>query len=213
MSKAVIWDFNGTLLDDLAISLATINELLAENSLRRLPDAAAYRKVFGFPVRAYYTRLGFDFEKQPFDRLAERYMELWHQKEHTAGLTEGALDTLSAFRAAGVRQFLLSATEEQALKAHAASLGIAEFFEGIYGAADCYGEGKKSAALALKSVLGETDNVSYIGDTPHDVEIAALFGGKMYYFKGGHQLPPQNLPETIRQAQTLTEIKEAILCS
>ena len=74
MIETVIWDWNGTLLDDLSVSFEATNRLLAANGRAPLADLDCYRAVFSFPVIDYYRRIGFDFDQLPFDQLAQQYM-------------------------------------------------------------------------------------------------------------------------------------------
>ena len=54
--RCVIWDWNGTLLDDLQLCLRLLNEMLEEDGCPNRYDLAAYREIFGFPVVDYYRR-------------------------------------------------------------------------------------------------------------------------------------------------------------
>ena len=65
--RHVIWDWNGTLLDDAWLCVEVMNALLTPHRLPPL-DAARYQALFSFPVRDYYRRLGFDFDAESFDR-------------------------------------------------------------------------------------------------------------------------------------------------
>ena len=59
--QTVVWDFNGTLLDDLGIGIASINALLARRGMPLVESHDAYHRIFCFPIREYYRRLGFEF--------------------------------------------------------------------------------------------------------------------------------------------------------
>ena len=59
--KLIIWDWNGTLIDDTWMCIEVINELLVKYSKQTL-TLETYHKVFDFPVKTYYERIGFDFE-------------------------------------------------------------------------------------------------------------------------------------------------------
>ena len=50
--KNVVWDWNGTLLDDVKISVDTINVMLERKHLGKL-TVEEYRSIFGFPVKPY----------------------------------------------------------------------------------------------------------------------------------------------------------------
>ena len=43
--KKIVWDWNGTLFDDIDLCLECINTLLVHHGLSCLPDKEAYRKV------------------------------------------------------------------------------------------------------------------------------------------------------------------------
>ena len=48
--RHVIWDWNGTLVDDVAATLAAVNRMLSARGMPAL-DIVRYREVFDFPVR------------------------------------------------------------------------------------------------------------------------------------------------------------------
>ena len=63
----ILWDWNGTLLDDVALCNDALNRLLARYGYPQRYDREGYRAVFGFPVQEYYARAGFDFARHSFD--------------------------------------------------------------------------------------------------------------------------------------------------
>ncbi|MBK7029079.1 MAG: hypothetical protein IPH45_07645 [Bacteroidales bacterium] len=72
----IILDWNGTLLDDTAICLDSMNQMLSHRHLPLL-TLEKYREVFTFPVIQYYTTIGFDFETEPWDKAAIGFIELY----------------------------------------------------------------------------------------------------------------------------------------
>ena len=61
----LIWDFNGTILQDMDLGIRCTNTMLTERGLPVIPSVEAYREIFGFPIDEYYRRLGFDFVLAP----------------------------------------------------------------------------------------------------------------------------------------------------
>ena len=59
----VLWDWNGTLLDDVALCVDALNRLLRIYHYPQQYSLAQYREIFGFPIEDYYIRAGFDFSK------------------------------------------------------------------------------------------------------------------------------------------------------
>ena len=107
----LIWDFNGTLYDDVQACLDSIDTLLVRYGKPPLGTKERYREVFGFPIEEYYRRAGFDFDEAPFEKLAHEWVELYFTNSIHSGLYPGAGDALGAFRSMGYRHTLLSATE------------------------------------------------------------------------------------------------------
>ena len=116
----VIWDWNGTLLDDVERSIATINIMLRRRGMKMLKGREEYRGVFGFPVIEYYEKVGFDFSREPFEKLAEEFIGLFHAPGGiNSPLQENAEEVLGALRERQVEQVILSAAqlEKQVIRA------------------------------------------------------------------------------------------------
>ena len=76
MTEYLIWDWNGTLLDDVDFNRAATNKILRREGLAEMESVEYYRSIFGFPTEEYYRRAGFDFSKTPYNQLAEDYSEI-----------------------------------------------------------------------------------------------------------------------------------------
>ena len=102
--ELILWDWNGTLLDDVQLCEDALNRLLARFGYPQRYDREQYRAIFGFPVQDYYARAGFDFARHSFDELARSFMEDYIPASAACPLLDGAREALEAFRAAGLRQ-------------------------------------------------------------------------------------------------------------
>lgn len=69
----IIWDFNGTILDDVQVGIDSANELLTRYGLKKIKDVDHYHSIFGFPIKSYYERLGFDFNVLDYNVLAHEW--------------------------------------------------------------------------------------------------------------------------------------------
>ena len=184
----IVWDWNGTLCDDVAVCIDVMNGLLAEQGLPPIPDVETYRGLFCFPVIRYYERLGFDFAKTPFETLAHAYIAGYAAAQHRAGLCPDALDTLDALQNRGVRQAVLSAGEQNSLLAQMAPFPIASYFSDILGVSDHYGRSKRDRAVAWVAEEGlDPRRTLFIGDTVHDFEVASACGADCILIAAGHQ--------------------------
>ncbi|MCL1792838.1 MAG: HAD family hydrolase [Oscillospiraceae bacterium] len=184
----VIWDWNGTLLDDANLCLNVINELLSKRNLRPIRDIAAYREIFGFPVMDYYRRAGFDFDKEPFEIPAKEFVRLYHSDESRFRLFGGAKETLAALCKMGAKQVILSASETNNLRSQTDLFDIGHYFEDILGISDIYAESKidiGKAYIAENCICGS--RAVLIGDTAHDHEAAKAMGVDCILISNGHQ--------------------------
>lgn len=184
----LVWDWNGTLCNDLAISIEVINSLLAEEHLPQLTGVAAYHAAFGFPVIHYYEKLGFDFAKTPFSVLADRYIAAYTAAQSRAGLAADALPTLDALRARGIRQVILSAGRQDNLLAQMTPFSILHYFSEILGVSDHYGHSKRDLAVNWMAARGlDPVRTLFVGDTVHDFEVASACGADCLLVAAGHQ--------------------------
>ena len=128
-TSLVIWDFNGTLLDDTGISIEAINTVLSRRGLKTVRSKEDFQNIFTFPVEEYYRRLGFDFEKEPFTVPADEWVKLYDEKKFFSPAVEGAPETVKKLSGMGVRQIVLSACEKNLLRSQLEKIGILACFD------------------------------------------------------------------------------------
>lgn len=187
MPPFCVWDWNGTLLDDVGVCVDTMNGMLQKRGLPLL-DLERYRAIFTFPVQEYYRAAGFDFEREPFAELAEEYIVPYNRAALGCGLCPGARGALERLKGAGVRQVVVSASHEKALAEQVAALGIGGYFEAVLGIRDSLGGGKAGLARAYLQAQGaDFRRVCCIGDTRHDFEVAQEMGCGCVLVARGHQ--------------------------
>ncbi|MGB4122932.1 MAG: HAD hydrolase-like protein, partial [Bacteroidales bacterium] len=112
--KAIIWDWNGTLLDDLEICIDAMNMMLHKRGYKLL-EKQHYKEIFTFPVRDYYERVGFDFEKHDWETIALEFIRDYRDLIHKSLLHDRVNEVVSYFQTAGKRQFILSAMHQDFL--------------------------------------------------------------------------------------------------
>ncbi len=185
--KTIIWDWNGTLLNDVELCRQSINTLLAKRSLPTL-SLERYRQVFQFPIIAYYRKAGFDFTKEPFEVLAQEYMAYYQPRSISCALQPQALATLSYCRQAGKRQVLLSASKLDLLKEQLAHYPLAPYFDQVLGIQDVYAHSKAELAVRfVRENKSDPKEIVFIGDSVHDYEVAAMAGCRCILIADGHE--------------------------
>ena len=190
----VIWDFNGTVLDDVMHGVRCVNIMLEKRGLPTIPDVDAYRHVFGFPIDAYYRRLGFDFEKEDYDTvLAPEWVGHYLAGEASCTTNEGVAETMAKIRDMGISQIMLSASKEEQLKGQLARLGLTDIFDTVLGLDNIHARSKAFLAVEWKAAHPEARPL-FVGDTEHDSDVAAAIDADCLLFLGGHQ--PEELLAT-----------------
>jgi phosphoglycolate phosphatase len=183
----IIWDFNGTLLNDMQVCIDCMNIMLKERNLPSL-DLKRYRDIFTFPVRDYYLSLGFDFQKEPFEIPAHKFIDLYRETLHLAPLHPDAEDILDYFNRNQIQQVILSAMEQEFLVDTLNSKGILNYFDKVAGITNHLGEGKLETARELvKNLDKKPGELCLIGDTVHDYEVARGSGIPCILIAHGHQ--------------------------
>jgi phosphoglycolate phosphatase len=184
--RHLIWDWNGTLLDDLDLSIAVMNSVLARCSLPPL-DRARYHALFDFPVRAYYERLGFDPVSDPFDKLSVEFISGYDARRLEAGLHRHVPRTLATVRAAGLGQSILSAYRHETLHEIVAHFGLTAQFDHICGLDNIHAHSKVALGRELVARLGVAPaEILLVGDTLHDLEVARDLGVACALVAAGH---------------------------
>ncbi len=184
--KHIIWDWNGTLLDDAWLCVEVMNGMLEKRGLSMV-NLDFYRSVFTFPVRDYYLQLGYDFEKESFEKVGMEFMVLYNQRQKECRLHEEVLSVLEAFSQQGLGQSILSAREQNELITETIDLGVRKYFTRVYGLDDHYAHGKTDVGLKLIMDLAfEPSSLLFIGDTMHDAEVAREIGIDCILIPHGH---------------------------
>ncbi|MCL2814582.1 MAG: HAD hydrolase-like protein [Oscillospiraceae bacterium] len=207
----VIWDWNGTLLDDADLCLTVVNTLLANRKLSPIKDIYAYRDIFGFPVINYYRRAGFDFDKEPFDIPANEFIQLYNSDDSRFRLFDGAAEVLAAFNKMGLKQIILSASELNNLRSQTGLFDIERYFDDILGISNIYAESKVNIGksyIADNNICGA--ETVLIGDTVHDYEVAINLGVDCILISNGHQHKHTLLECGVSVLSDIREVIDAI---
>ena len=85
-----LWDWNGTLVNDVALCSQLLNSQLQRHGHAPLGGVEEYRRVFRFPIEEYYKDAGFDFARCSYRQLAAEYMQLYPARLLECPATGGA---------------------------------------------------------------------------------------------------------------------------
>lgn len=196
MIKYVIWDFNGTIIDDRELSLNLLNEIL-EKQGKNPVDEEAYLDLFGFPIHKYYLKVGITFEKESFDDIAKWYIAKYQPLSLNLKLHDGVVEALIILRKMGIKNICLSASLQENLEEQLKHFEIYDYFDYIIGIDNIKALGKdKVGTQFLKEHKINPQECLYIGDTIYDYDVAKKMKVRSVLFSGGHQSKERLLKKT-----------------
>ncbi|MGA5046474.1 HAD family hydrolase [Streptomyces arboris] len=186
----LVWDWNGTLLDDIHAVIHATNAAFAEVELAPL-TLEQYREMYCVPIPRFYQRL---LGRLPTEAEWERMDDIFHryyaERRIACGLTAGAEDLLAQWKLAGHSQSLLSMYGHEHLVPVVRGYGIESHFVRVDGRTGPSG-GSKALHMerhfeALAGVGGiSPENSVVIGDAVDDAVAAAHVGARAVLYTGG----------------------------
>ena len=176
--KHIIWDWNGTLLDDYQFCIKIMNQMLKKRGMQEMTESW-FLDNFCFPVKDYYLKLHYE-----------------------------ATDILKFFRKKGIDQSLVSASSQKMLDEILQYHNINDYFLKILGTDNHYANGKEALTKDWINELElNPSEILFIGDTIHDKDIADIIGSDCILIAKGHVSKKRLIKTGARVFNELNEIK------
>jgi len=208
--KHIIWDWNGTLLDDAWLCVEILNGMLARRQMKTT-TLEQYQQEFDFPVKDYYLKIGFNFSDKVFDDIAREYISSYQAQYRRCSLRQGVVDTIKSLKTACLPQSVLSASQQSSLIEALKHFGLKVFFENIGGLDDYYAHSKVDAGKKLlKNLSASGKEILLIGDTTHDYEVACELGADCLLLPAGHQSRERLIGAGARVCNNLNEALKSL---
>ena len=187
--KHIIWDWNGTLLDDGWLFVDVMNTILKRRKMNTI-TLEKYREIFGFPVKNYYIKLGFDLEKEPFEESGMEFIREYESRRYEAQLYPQVILLLSELQTIGISHSILSAQHQTLLDDLTQYYNIHDYFIKIIGLDNHYAHSKVENGIRWVNKLKlNPQEILLIGDTDHDFEVAETIGINCLLLSHGHHSP------------------------
>jgi phosphoglycolate phosphatase-like HAD superfamily hydrolase len=204
VTRHLVWDWNGTLLNDFDLVVSSTNAAFASVGGPAV-TAAAHRRQFRRPIAEYYAEvLERAVDHEEFSQLDK----IFHGA-YRAGLTtcELAEDAVVAMRSWSGTQSLLSMWFHDELVPAVDGHGLTELLIRVDGLRSAVGGDRKAAHLAAHlAELGIPGaSAVLIGDSLDDADAAASVGARCVLFTGGFTDAERLRTVGVPVADTLTE--------
>lgn len=208
--QTIIWDWNGTLLNDIQLCVGIVNKMLIRHNDLQL-DTSSYRAVFGFPITAYYERIGIDFEKESFEQLTETFISSYLAAVQKCALHENVVEVLTTFQAQKREQFILTAAHKESVMPLLDHYHIRQFIKQVEGLDNHRAESKEQRGIHLiEDNQIDRNTAVLIGDTIHDFEVATAIGVDCILIAHGHQSKARLQSKTNNTITVLDSLAELI---
>lgn len=175
--KHIIWDWNGTLINDMPLILNVINSMLSDHKLKDI-DLTTYQKLHRHPMHDMYESFGFKFkDNSDFSETMEIFHERYVAGLATCSLQDGATEVLSTLQQQNRSQSVLSALNQKYLDSCIEHHKLNDFFIDISGLTNNLGKSKIDVGKDwIKTIDIDPKEMVVIGDTDHDHEVAEELG-------------------------------------
>lgn len=184
--KHIIWDFNGTLLADVQLSVDADNYVFDRLGLPRI-TVDDYRSHMTMPVRDFYAALGIDLSVYTYETIGRLWLGMFNAHAVEVGLVPGALDAVKRFSRAGHTQSVLSASYEPSLLSQCQALGLLPYMRAVNGQSDESAGRKTAIGRRQLEALGiEGGDAVLVGDMLADAELARELGTSCVLVPWGH---------------------------
>ena len=165
MFKAVILDWSGTLVDDMAPTLDATNAVMEKFSRPPL-SREEFRERFRLPYSEFYEEM---LPGVALEDLEEHFREAFRASDHAVTPLEGTEGFLRWCRTMGVRLFVLTSMDRETFLNQLHGFGFDRYFEETY-------SGVLDKRPMIEHILEEhglaPGETAYVGDMVHDVETA-----------------------------------------
>lgn len=185
--RYIIWDWNGTLLDDSWLCIDLFNRALVAEGLSEVAPEY-FAEIFCHPVKLMYEQVGFDVSADRFEKITKEFHNGYDRRRSECKLRNGARDLLDRLNSLGCRQSILSAHNEDLLKVAIQEYGLSDYFNTLAGMPDLNAGSKREVGreLILSLDVAPSEMV-LIGDTDHDAEVAAELDIDCFLISTGYQ--------------------------
>ena len=182
----IVWDWNGTLVNDTELCVAIVNQILNDYGIMPV-DRAFYLDNFSFPVCEYYKSLGLPSCGPEYQKISQRFIEEYRKNHHVCKLQQSSIKMLGYIQGCGISQSVLSAGNIADVLDFVKFHNLSDFFTIISGVYHTNATGKSDVAHKhLNQIKASTSDILLIGDTLHDFEIATDLKVDCILYSKGH---------------------------
>ena len=167
MLKALLFDFDGTLLNTNDLIIQTFMHVLEERFPGQYKPEDCLRFI-GPSLKETFEEI----TPNEVEEMIEKYRQ-WNHEHHDELITEfdGVIETLEELRALGIRLAIVSTKRRDTIKRGLSIMGANDYFEFLVGTEDVKNvkPDPEPVLLAIEKLGVSKEDVMMIGDNHHDI--------------------------------------------
>lgn len=205
--KVIIWDFNGTLIDDIDAALASVNDMLTRRNLPTI-NFEQYASFVDTPIIKFYEHIFDDLYSMDFNEIAQEFNSGYENHLRSHAVMDSAEKVLEHFNSLGKLQTVISATHIDKVNRRLNEFGLAHYFDKILAHNNLIAEDKTHLAVAYFKEKGiSPEEAVVIGDCVADYKMAGALGCDCILTTQGHQSRKEFAATNAKVIDSLTELK------
>ena len=170
MEWQLVFDFDGTLADTMASSIAIFQEIGPGLGLKPYADVNAARAM---PTRKLLRKIGVTFWNLP--RVVKAFQTCVAKHAHEIKLHTGVPEALAAIHATGTTLGILSSNREDNIRKCLAANGVEQYFKFVVGYPQLFGKARALRRIRRRQGF-KRSQIMYIGDESRDLQAARRAG-------------------------------------
>ena len=208
--KVIIWDFNGTLIDDVNAALESVNDMLTRRNLP-LINMEQYASYVDTPIIKFYEHIFDDIYSMDFGEIAVEFNEGYENHLPERPIMADAEEVLEYFNSKGKLQTVISATHIDKVNNRLTEFGLNGYFDKILAHNNLIAEDKTHLAVKYFAEKGiKPHEAVVIGDCVADWQMAQTLGCDCILTTQGHQSRKEFAKTTATVIDSLSELKSLI---
>ncbi len=184
----IVWDWNGTIINDVEVSLQAVNDILQKRNKPPI-TLEQYRSYIDVPITKFYDNI-FDLKTEiSFEVIQREFNDAYHRHLPERPLNDHIPQLMQKMHDCGVRQVIVSSSHQVIVEKNAERFGVKQYLDAVSGSDDHFVGSKVERAVAVirKITTDDFSKVVVIGDTLHDCELAEELGADCILISTGHQ--------------------------
>lgn len=208
--KVIIWDFNGTLIDDIGAALASVNDMLTRRNLPVI-NMEQYASYVDTPIIKFYEHIFDDLYSMDFSEIAKEFNQGYENHLQPDAVMQGAEEVLEFLNSKGKLQTVISATHIDKVKNRLSEFGLTGYFDRLLAHTNLIAEDKTHLAIDYFAEKGiEAKDAVVIGDCVADWQMARTLGCDCILTTRGHQTRREFAVTNATIIDSLVELKNII---